>query len=86
MSPDGSEAAVSVSLVPTFDAIAPQDAFEVLEDDKPVQLPESGANFHFLFVVDRSYSMSSFNRMKIAREALDIFVIVYDIQNALIYR
>ena len=74
LSPDGNEAAVSVSLVPTFDAIAPQDAFEVLEDEKPAQLPETGANFHFFFVVDRSYSMSSMNRMHLAREALDIFV------------
>ena len=75
MSPDGREAAVSVTLVPTFDAIAPQDAFEILEDEKPVQLfEETGANFHFLFVVDRSGSMNWYDRMRIAREALDIFI------------
>ena len=75
MSPDGREAAVSASLVPTFDAIAPQDAFEVFEDEKPEQLQdEPGANFHFLFVVDRSHSMLLYGRIRMAREALDIFV------------
>ena len=75
LSPDKREVAVSASLVPTFDPIAPQDAIEVLQDEKPEQLSyQSGASFHFMFLVDRSYSMTEEGRMSKAQEALDIFV------------
>ena len=60
LSEDGKEAAVSASLVPTFEAVAPQDAIEVLHDEKPTQLAlEAGSNFHFFFIIDRSFSMNA---------------------------
>ena len=34
-SANGKEVACSVSLVPTFEPVAPQDAFEVVKDEKP---------------------------------------------------
>ena len=75
LSSDGQEAAFSATLVPTFDAVAPQDAYEVLEDEKPVQISnDADESFHFFFVIDRSASMGSKNRLKLAKEAMDIFV------------
>ena len=72
---DSDVLAVSVSLVPTFDPVYPQDFFEVDEDEKPEQLALSnGADFHFVFIVDRSGSMGMNNRMQIAKDALSLFV------------
>jgi len=72
---DSDVLAVSVSLVPTFDPVQPQDFFEINEDEKPEQLELSnGADFHFIFIVDRSGSMGMNNRMKIAKDALSLFV------------
>ena len=34
----------------------------------------NGADFHFIFIVDRSGSMSYFNRMGLAIDALSIFI------------
>ena len=73
--PDTDEVAVSVSLVPTFDPKQPQDFFEVVEGEKPEQIKLSnGADYHFIFIVDRSGSMRMHNRMEIANEALKIFM------------
>ena len=56
--PDGKEVACTVSLVPTFEPLAPQDAFVVVKDEKPESIKlGSGSDFHFIFVVDRSGSM-----------------------------
>ena len=55
---DGKEVACSVSLVPTFEPVAPQDAFEVVKDEKPEAIElYDGSEFHFIFIVDRSGSM-----------------------------
>ena len=63
---DGNEVACSVSLVPTFEPIAPQDALEVVEDEKPEAMKLGhGSDFHFIFIVDRSGSMIG-RRMTIA--------------------
>ena len=49
--------------------------FEVVEDEKPEQIRlDSGANFHFSFIVDRSGSMSCDNRMPLAVSALSLFI------------
>ena len=72
---DGNEVACSVSLVPTFEPVAPQDAFEVVKDEKPEAMKlGDGSDFHFIFIVDRSGSMSLNNRMRIAREACVLFM------------
>ena len=56
---DTNEIACSVSLVPTFEAVAPHDFLDLLNDEKPVATKLSNGNdFHFIFVVDRSGSMS----------------------------
>ena len=69
------EVACAASLVPTFEAIAPQDAFEVVSDEKPVSTRLSdGSEFIFTFIVDRSGSMGFTNRIELAREALKLFV------------
>lgn len=77
-SPDKSQVACSVSLVPTFEPVAPQDAeLAVVHDEKPEpsQLEGSdGSAFHFIFLVDRSGSMSGNNQMEIARNALTLFM------------
>ena len=62
-------------MVPTFDPVQPQDAFEVVSDEKPEQVKlSSGEDFHFIFVLDRSGSMYSSNRMKLVRDAMTIFM------------
>ena len=67
--------AVSASLVPTFDPVQPQDFFEVVKDEKPEQVKLSnGADFHFIFIVDRSGSMGINNRMQLANDAMALFV------------
>ena len=72
---DSKEVACSVSLVPTFEPVAPQDAFEVVKDEKPEAMKlGDGSDFHFIFIVDRSGSMCLNNRMKIAREACVLFM------------
>lgn len=57
----GDEVAVVSAVVPTFEAVAPQDFFEVLqgEDESPYQDEAwSGEDFHFMFIIDRSGSMN----------------------------
>ena len=72
---DGKEVACSVSLVPTFEPVTPQDAFEIVKDEKPdVTKLCDGSDFHFIFIVDRSFSMSLNNRMEFARQALVLFM------------
>ena len=67
--------ACAAALVPTFDAVAPQDFFKLSKDEKPESVKLSpGDDFHFIFLVDRSGSMGMFGRMKIAREALTLFM------------
>ena len=66
---------MTASLVPTFDALAPQDMFEVVEDEKPRQIDhEADKPFHFFFIVDRSGSMGWSGRMPIAIEAMELFI------------
>ena len=72
---DGNEVACSVSLVPTCEPVSPQDAFEVVKDEKPESTKlGDGKDFHFIFIVDRSGSMCMHNRMAIAREACKLFM------------
>ena len=66
-SSDKTKVACSVSMVPTFDAVAPQDAeLSVVKDEEP-ELQELGGSdgsaYHFIFLVDRSASMQACNRM-----------------------
>ena len=73
--PNSDKVAVSASLVPTFDPPQPQDFFEVVEDEVPEQVQlKQGSDFHFIFIVDRSGSMWMNNRMKLAIDALSIFI------------
>ena len=52
------EIAVHASLVPTFEPPAPQEEFEILEEDEPEQTVLSdGKDFVFFFIIDRSGSM-----------------------------
>ena len=75
--PSGSgEHACAVTLVPTLDPEIADDDFEVLQDEKPEQEDleiGNGEDYHFLFLVDRSYSMSG-RRMEMARNALTLFI------------
>ena len=74
-SPDSDDYAVQISLTQTFDQVQPQDFFEVVEDEKPRQVQLSnGADFHFIFIVDRSFSMKARRRMDLAKDALNIFI------------
>lgn len=70
-----SEVACVASLVPTFEPPAPQEDMEVLLDEEPemTQLAP-GSDFHFVFVVDRSGSMSGAGRMDAAKQALELFM------------
>ena len=75
--PNGSgEIACAVSLIPTFDAVPPEGFFEVLEDEEPESLkvgegPDS--DYHFIFLIDRSGSMSG-SRIEKAKNALILFI------------
>ena len=61
--------------MPTFDPVAPQDFFKMSKDEKPESVKLSpGDDFHFIFLVDRSGSMGIGSRMKIARDALTLFM------------
>lgn len=74
--PETGEIACSISFVPTFDPVAPQDVFNVVKDEKPEQsMLGSGADYHFIFIIDRSGSMGfGSNRMGTAKEALTLFI------------
>jgi len=77
--PETGEIACSVSLVPTFDPVAPQDVFNVVKEEKPEQsILGSGLDYHFIFIIDRSGSMgfgsSLGDRMATAKEALTLFI------------
>ena len=75
VSPETGEVACTASLVPTFDAVAPQDLFEVVKNEKPESVKlGSGSEFHFIFIVDRSGSMGMNDRMEIAKDALTLFI------------
>ena len=64
------EVAVCASLVPTLEPPQPQEELEVLEDEEPESsVLSSGENYFFIFIVDRSYSMSG-ARMETCKEAL----------------
>ena len=74
-SPDQQKVACAAALVPTFDPVAPQDFFKLSKDEKPESVKlSSGEDFHFIFLVDRSGSMSWTDRIKIARDALTLFM------------
>ena len=58
------EVAVCASFVPTFEPPPLQEEFEVLEDEEPMTAEISdGKDFVFIFIVDRSGSMSMGGRM-----------------------
>ena len=68
------EVAVCASLVPTFEPPQPQEEFEVLEDEEPESSTYSeGCKYHFIFIVDRSYSMSG-GRIRTCKAALKLFI------------
>ena len=46
-----------------------------MADEKPEQVRLSnGEDFHFFFIVDRSLSMKFENRIKMARDAMKVFI------------
>jgi len=52
------------SFVPTFEPPAPQEELEVLEDEEPEMASlDFGEDTHFIFIIDRSGSMNSRNRI-----------------------
>ena len=56
--PKSDAVALSVSLVPTFDEVQPQDFYEAVQDERPEQtILSGGESFHFSFIIDRSGSM-----------------------------
>ena len=68
------EIAVHASLVPTFEPPAPQEEFEILEEEGPEQTVLSfGEDFVFIFIIDRSGSMRH-SRIQTAKEALKLFL------------
>ena len=68
------EVAVVGSLVPTFEPPQPQEELEILEDMEPESaILSTGNNYLFIFIVDRSYSMSG-GRIRTCREALKLFI------------
>ena len=67
--------ACSASFVSTFDTVMYE--FLLSEDEKPEQqILGSGADYHFIFIVDRSGSMSweSGRKIKNAKQAMDLFI------------
>ena len=75
-SADQTEVACAVSLVPTFEPVAPQDFFQESVDQKPKATKFSeGSDFEFYFLVDRSGSMGfGSGRIEMAVEALKLFI------------
>ena len=68
------EVAVCASLVPTFEPPQPQEELEVLEDQEPESsVLSEGNNYLFIFIVDRSYSMSG-ARIRTCKAALKLFI------------
>ena len=68
------EVAVCASLVPTFEPPEPQEDLEVLEDEDPESsIISFGSNYYFVFIVDRSYSMSG-RRIETCKAALKLFI------------
>ena len=71
------EVAVSVSFVPTFEPLAPQERTEVLihEDAEPEQVKIiENEHLWFVFLLDRSVTMEKNDRMRNAKEALKLFL------------
>ena len=62
-------------MVPTFANPDPQDLCNLVYDERPENLayynPE---DFMFVFIIDRSGSMKDKNRIKMATDALQLFV------------
>ena len=66
------EVAVMASFVPTFEPMQPQE--QLVEDEEPdATVLLSPADFLYVFIVDRSGSMSG-NRMSITRDAMKLFI------------
>ena len=60
--------------MPTFDKPTPSGEMKVLNDEEPVLTELSdGKDFLFVFIVDRSGSMSG-QRIETVREALKLFI------------
>lgn len=75
VSHDEQDVAVSATFIPSFEPKAPQEATEVLENEEPPITPISdGKDFLFVFLVDRSGSMSMNNRINITVNALKLFL------------
>lgn len=72
MDPEGKEVACMVSFVPTFEPQHPQDAIITHDTPEATELSE-GKDYCFIFLVDRSGSMSR-DRIQVTREALKLFV------------
>ena len=66
--------ACSASFVSTFDTVMYE--FLLSEDEKPEQqILGSGADYHFIFVIDRSGSMGfGSGRINTAKDAMDLFI------------
>ena len=69
------DVACVASLVPTFEPPAPQEEIEVVHGQEPEMTELTpGSEYHFIFLVDRSGSMTLEGRMESAIEALKIFI------------
>lgn len=66
------EVACMASLVPTFEPIEPQDATITTETPESAEI-SMGRDFCFIFIVDRSGSMSG-HRMETTKQALKLFI------------
>lgn len=67
------EVAVGASFAPSFDNSRDEGYVKVVNNEYPEKLPVNGTDFHFVFIIDRSGSMSGENII-MARKALQLFV------------
>lgn len=67
------EIACMASFVPTFEQNNPQEFGEVSNETPDSVELHTGKDFHFIFIVDRSGSMSG-RRMELTKEAMNLFV------------
>jgi len=63
-----------ISFVPTFEPPQPPEEVKVLFDEEPESTTlTNGEDFFFIFIVDRSGSMSG-RRMEVTKDAMKLFI------------
>jgi Mg-chelatase subunit ChlD len=68
------EVAVMASFVPTLEPPQPQEDMEVLHDEQPEStMLSKGEDFFYVFIVDRSGSMSG-RRIEVTKDAMKLFI------------